>query len=480
MTKPTSDTESGKGEKNYSMKTEETKVHEHEEEFEEMEFDKGYCWVICVCSCMLNAFTWGSNSAFAVYLSEYINNQTFKGATKLDYAAIGGITLGLGLGSSPLINYILGLLGLKKTITLGNICQAVSLIMASFSKSLWQLYLTQGLLQSIGIGLIALPNGTIIPQFFRKKRFFSNGLATGGSGIGGIIMTLAMQKVMETRGVAWALRVQAILTFGVIAIVTLLLRDRSKHHKVEFNIIDLQVLKCPAVSITFFYVVTIMFGYGICLYTLVNFTTSLGYTDYQGSIVSSMVLVGVTFGRPLVGFLADKWGAANVICIAYGLSSIFAFAIWVPARNYATCIAFALLSGSVMGTVYPTLAPLVAKIVGISKMNTSFSMIWVFAGVACILSPVIGLAFTTGEGGVVNPSQYTHCAIFTGCTFAAGSISVTVLRAYILARDKIIAELTADYDESELENFFADPESLVKVKVPFAKVLHHYFDFKCV
>lgn len=451
------------------------KTVDHEEE--ELVFDKGYCWVICVCCCMLNAFTWGSNSAFAVYLSEYINDQTFEGASKLDYAAIGGIGLGLGLGCSPLINYTLGFLGLKVTICLGNICQTASLILASFSTKLWQLYLTQGLLQGIGIGLIALPNTTLIPQFFKKKRFFGSGIATAGSGLGGIIMTLAMQRIMQTKGVAWALRSQAIITCVVISIVTFLLQDRSKHHKVQFNIIDVQVLKSPAIWITFFYVMTIMFGYGICLYTLVNFTTSLGYSAHQGSIVSAMVLLGVIIGRPIVGYLCDRMGAANVTCIAYGLSCVFSFAIWVPARNYATCIVFALLTGAAMGTMYPTLAPLVAKIVGISKMNTSFGMIWVFAGAACILSPVIGLSFTKGEGGVVDPSQYTHCAIFTGCTFAAGSMAVTILRAYILARDSVVAETTADFDELELKEFFADPESLVNVKVPFAKVFQHYFDF---
>lgn len=62
----------------------------------EFQYDVGYAWVIVFGVFLLNFSTWGMNSGFAIYFSYYLNNDTFEGASKLDYSAIGGIAFGGG------------------------------------------------------------------------------------------------------------------------------------------------------------------------------------------------------------------------------------------------------------------------------------------------------------------------------------------------------------------------------------------------
>lgn len=402
--------------------------------------DGGYGWLIVLACFLLNFNTWGANSGFAIYLSYYLNHGTFKGGNKYDYALIGGMTFGVGLVFSPAINYIQGKIGLRPTIILGNCFQFAALMLASFSRKLWQLYLTQGLLQAFGLAFISLPAISILPQWFKKRRTLASALSAAGSGCGGVVYNLGMQKVLEARSVFWALRAQSIMCFGLIWISIFLLRSRME---IKYSIYDLETLRSAGFWIFCIYLVFCMFGYVVVLYDMANFTTSLGYSAYQGSIASAMVQVGSVFGRPIVGQLSDKFGVVNVTFFAYLLCGIFALAMWIPARNYATVLIFCLIMGSIMGSVFATTPPILTKLVGLKKVGVGLCMSWTFLGLAGIASPVIGLTLKTGNHGYVDPTQYLHCSIFAGVSFVCCALSLLVMRGYLIAR-KEIAETDAD------------------------------------
>ena len=428
------------------------------------DIDGGYAWVICLTCFILNFSTWGMNSGFAIYFSYYLNHDTFDGASKIDFSYIGGLAFGMGLIFSPILNYLLGKFGLRQTIVLGNCLQFTGLMLASFSKQLWQLYLTQGILQSFGLALITVPNLTLIPQYFKKKRLLAGGLATAGSGVGGICFNLGMQKVLQVKSVWWALRVQSIIGFVLVLVAVCLARNKAEKIKIQFTLYDIGVLRSAAFWIFGFFVITCMFGYVVVLYTLANFTTSLGYSEYQGSIASAMVQTGSCLGRPVVGIMADKYGAATVSAVAYTVAGILCLAMWIPARNFATVIAFGLIQGALIGSIYGMAAPVMARTFGIKKMNVAFSMLWILMGISGLFSPVIGTTLIAGSGNTVDPTQYRYCSVFTGVSFLGSAASLILLRGYIKARDLM------DIDHSDSDN-----SDYTNVTVPFWKVLTSCF-----
>lgn len=442
---------------------------------EELIYDRGSCWLVCISSFLSNGCSWGMNTAFSIYFSYYINNNTFPGASKIDYSAIGGFAFGATLIFTPFINYLQGLIGVRNSIILGNCLQFTSLMLASFSKKLWQLYLTQGLLQSSGLALISLPNLTILSQFFRKKRVLASGISTAGSGIFGIIFNLGMQGIVEARDPFWALRAQAIISFVMVWIAIALFRSRDKHHNVEFTLYDTEVLRLHGYWFVAFYCMFCLFGYVTTLYTIVNYTTSLGYTAYQGSIAAAMIQLGSFIGRPIVGLVADKYGVTNITFYCYLVSGILCLAMWIPARNFATVLIFGLIIGGIMGVIFSTVGPILAKLVGISKMNVSVSMLWILVAASGLTSPIIGVAASKGdEGGVVDPTKYLYCILFAGLSFLVSALNLFLLRGYILARDEILNSNLEEKDTTIMEN---DASALLSIRVPISMTLKYSLHF---
>lgn len=409
--------------------------------------DGGYGWVVCFAVFLMNFALWGANSGFAIYFSYYLNNNTFHGGTKLDYSLIGGIAFGAGLLFTPLINLLSSKIGARGTLLVGNLCQFVALMLASFSRKLWQLYLTQGIVNSFGLAFISLPALTLLPQWFKKKRIFAGGIASAGSGIGGIVFNLGMQRVVQNRSVFWALRAQSIMCFGIILIATALTRTRMTT-KMTVAFYDMDCLRSGAFYLMVLFVVTCMFGYVVALYTMANFTTSLGYSGYQGSISAAMILTGATIGRPTVGLISDRLGPITVAAIAYGLSGVFALAMWVPARNFATVVALSLLLGTIMGTVFTSILGIITHIFGLKRINVAFSMLWIALGVAGITSPVIGVSLKKGGSAsdLQDPTQYVYCSVFSGVSFFVSFLALLGLRGYMITRNQIAGARDMDMD----------------------------------
>lgn len=445
---------------NNSMEDEE-KQDGDEEAIDEVP-DGGRGWLVVLAVFLLNLGTWGANSGFAIYLAYDLNNNVFEGASKFDYALIGGFAFGLALLFCPFINYLQGIVGTRGLILIGNVFQFLGVFLASYAKTLWELYITQGLMNSIGLAFIALPSLTLLPQWFKKKRTFASGIGTAGSGIGGIIFNLGMQKIVDRVSVHWALRAQSLICAGVVLIALLFVKTRIEK-KLEFTVYDVHVLQCAGFYMTLCFIITCILGYVIVLYTLVSSTISLGYTANQGSIVAAMVQLGSFLGRPVVGLVADRFGTITVGTIIYTLCAIFTYSMWIPASNYATLICYGIIIGLTMGSVYSMTPVICARLVGIRKMNVCFSMVWISMAAAGICSPVIGVALATHKGH----DKYLYTTVFAATAFAVAALSLLLLRGYINARDEIAAE-AGDEDDIDMGQ--------LKYTVPFHLPFRHLFN----
>lgn len=416
--------------------------------------DGGYGWVVLLAVFLYNFCTWGANAGYAVYLAHYLEQNTFPGGNKLDFAAIGGLSYGAGLLFSPLITVLSHKTSVHFTIAIGIVFQGAGLLLAAFSKKLWQIYLTQGLLISLGLAFILIPSISLLPQWFRTKRSLAMGIATGGSGLGGIMYNLAMQRIIEKKSVKWALIVQFILGTTLSFIALLLTRTRReivlKNSKVEVQLLDKQLLinLCP--WLIYGWVSMTVLGYIILLYSLSAFTTSLGYSSEQGSYVSCMVSVGNVVGRPIIGHIADRYGPISIGVLVHLLVAIFAWAMWIPCRNLATAITFALIEGALMGTLWPILGSVLARAVGLRKLDAAFSTMWLFLAISSIPAPVIGLQLRSNDPS--DPNTYINTALLAGFGYFCAAIFLWLLRGYIIARDNSISDSKAvDKDELHIK-----------------------------
>ena len=226
-------------------------------------------------------------------------------------------------------------------------------IAASFAKQIWQLYLTQGLLVGLGIGSIFIPSIAVLPQWFLKKQSLAQGLASSGSGYGGLIVCLATSAMIQNISLAWSLRVIGILCFVGTGISTILVRDRNhivKPPQLGFAKHLLQRYECLLLMSWAFIGVL---GYMVLLYSLSNYAVQIvGLSQSQAGVLTAVLNLGTALGRPCIGLASDKFGRIEVAAALTCFNGLIIIAVWIPANSYGVLIFFAIVSGATMGVFW--------------------------------------------------------------------------------------------------------------------------------
>ena len=352
----------------------------HVEEKQEVDEppDGGYGWVCVVCTFFINAHTWGINSSYGVFLAYYLDNNYYPGASALEFAFVGGLSISQALLISPLATYITRVYGTRTTLLLGVSLETLALIGASFTHQIWQLFLTQGLCFGFGMGFLFVGSVGIVPQWFTKRRSLANGIGTAGSGLGGMMYSLATNAMIDGLGVEWAFRILGILACGVNTVCALLIRDRNKAIGAIQLAFDYTLFKRPEFWLLLGWGFFSMMGYVTLLFSLPNYTTSIGLSARQGSIVGALLNLGQGLGRPLVGILSDKAGRINLAGGCTFIAGLFCFVIWIFAKDFGSLVFFAIIVGIVAGVFWTTIAPVGAEVVGLKELPSALSIVWIF------------------------------------------------------------------------------------------------------
>lgn len=135
----------------------------------------GYGWVCVAAVATINGHTWGLNSTYAVFLAYYLANDIFPGATPLQYAFIGGLSISQALIVSPIATLTTRRFGTRTTLFIGVAFETVSFIGASFATQIWHLFLSQGICFGWGMGFLFVGSIGIAAQWFTTHRSLANG-----------------------------------------------------------------------------------------------------------------------------------------------------------------------------------------------------------------------------------------------------------------------------------------------------------------
>jgi len=290
--------------------------------------------------------------SYGVFLAYYLANNTFPGATPLEYAFVGGLSVSQALMVSPIATTTTRLYGTRTTLLIGVFFETISLIGASFASDLWQLFLSQGVCFGWGMGFMFVGSVGVIPQWFTTRRSLASGISAAGSGVGGLIYSLATNAMIQTVGLAWAFRILGIVAFAVNMVCALLLRDRNKQVGSSQKAFDYKLLKRVEYLLLQGWGFFSMLGYIVLLFSLPNYASSIGLTAHQGSVIGALLNLGQALGRPPIGYFSDTIGRINMAMTMTFLAGLFSFVIWIFADSYGVLILYALLGGTVAGTFW--------------------------------------------------------------------------------------------------------------------------------
>ncbi|KAL9109335.1 MAG: hypothetical protein Q9227_005965 [Pyrenula ochraceoflavens] len=265
--------------------------------------DGGYGWVCVVATALINAHTWGINSSYGVFLGYYLTHNVIPNTSALAYAFIGGLSISQAMLIAPLATWVVQKYGTKVCLHLGIFFQTLSLIGASFAKLKYQLILAQGLCFGYGMGFLFVGSVGIAAQWFLKKRSLANAIAAAGSGMGGLMYSLATQAMIDSVGLGWAFRILGILSCAVNLTCANLLRDRNRQVGARHNPFDVQLLKRPEFCLLQGWSFFSMLGYVVVIFSLPNYAVSVGLSAKQGSIVAALLNVGQMVRLSFQGYI---------------------------------------------------------------------------------------------------------------------------------------------------------------------------------
>ncbi|GMK54781.1 hypothetical protein CspeluHIS016_0113670 [Cutaneotrichosporon spelunceum] len=390
--------------------------------------DGGYGWVIVLCGFLLNFSTWGVNTAFAIYLAYDLETPRFPGARDIDFAFVGSLSLSLALAVAPFSNFLARTYHWRIPLLVGSVCVTAGQVLAGFATAMWQLYLTQGMLFAIGLGMTMVVTGPIVAQWFGLRRAFAVGIVSAGSGGGALFFSNVTRVTLAHLDRRWACVINGCISAAGLVPAILFFRTRATKLKVRFEPFQVAFFRNPGFLCMIGWGGFIQFAYAIGIYTIPLYAVQgLGRSQRDGATLQSLLAVGQIVGRPLSGYCLDRVGRFNGAIATTLLASISCLAVWLVAQNFGVLAFAAFLQGASSGVFWSTCQALLTDLVGIRDMASALSVLWFSIVPPGIVSQPIAIwlvNYSRDKLHRTGTAAFQYSIIFAGLAFFAAAVSL--------------------------------------------------------
>jgi MFS family permease len=386
--------------------------------------DSGTSWIMVVASFAINFIVFGTGSIYGVFLAHYTANE-FKDVDRSILQLVGGFAPAIFAVFSLPAGMMIGKIGNRAAILLSCVLFSGGLIVASFATQVWHLFIGQAICLGIAISLFYIPTVSIIPQWFDKYRGIALGLAASGSGIGGLVLSPMTQAIIDSIGIRWALRINAIIGAAIILPCAFILKSRlppaPQKRLIDYSVIfDRKFLSFWTMG--FFS----GFGYWTPFFMLPLYCKYYGLSPSTSSLIVGLLNGGSAIGRIGMGQVSVFIGNVNTIFICHLIVALSFLVIWHFATAMWSLMLFAIIFGIFSGAFY-TLSPLIApQLYGVEKLAQVNGPFFTSLAPGCftgtLISQAIITAYTTQQGDqtIINylPMQiYLFAAYILSCVF---------------------------------------------------------------
>lgn len=141
--------------------------------------------------------------------------------------------------------------GPRYLLIFGTITYVFGLMMVSLSHEYYQFFLAQAIVASAGSSAVFSASMSSIVSWFLKKRATAFGIMVSGSSLGGVVLPIMMNKMIDRVGFPWMIRTVAFVILALCGIACATVKSRLPPRKQPFNFVDyIKVLKEPLLGLT--------------------------------------------------------------------------------------------------------------------------------------------------------------------------------------------------------------------------------------
>jgi oxalate/formate antiporter len=297
---------------------------------------------------------------------------------------------------SPAQGYLIDRFGPRLLIATGVVLTGASWVLASYVTSLLGLWLVYGGIGGIGTGIVYVGVVGLMVRWFPGSRGFAAGMVAAGYGIGAIITTFPISSSIASNGfrpTLWNFG----LILGAIGLLAALGLRKPPAGTAPTTLLATAHDTAPGTMLRtplfwlLFAMMTMMSMSGLMVTSQMASVAAdfgLGKTLVFGLAAVPLALTvdrftnGLT--RPFFGWVSDRIGRENTMCLAFGLEGI-AMAIWLA--TISNPLAFVLLSGVVFfgwGEIFSLFPSVLTDTFGTKHATTNYGFLYIAQGIGSI------------------------------------------------------------------------------------------------
>jgi MFS family permease len=312
----------------------------------------------------------------------------------------------------------------KFTWTIGATIEVVSISLTSLCTQYWQLFLTQGVLQGIGCGLMFCPTMSLVPTYFTKRRALAMGIVATGSATGGLVFPGIVNALLPRVGFAWTMRTLGFITLGSLLPSLFFLQQRLPPRK-SGPVVEWVAFKEAPYSLFAVGMFLVFWGLYIGFFYIGSYATNALHVSESTSINLIMVMNAVGLvSRIIPCFFVDMWtGPINLLVPFSLLSAIIAYA-WAGVDSvgglYAFSVVYGVVTAAVQGIFSVALTTLTADL---KKTGVRYGMVLSILSISVLTgTPIAGALIQVDNGG------YLYLQMFMGSSMLAGTLALAGAR----------------------------------------------------
>ncbi|KAL2140913.1 hypothetical protein VTI28DRAFT_3062 [Corynascus sepedonium] len=381
-------------------------------------------WSQVLAGVFINMMAWGYPSTFGVYQLYY--RDTLK-LPEAQISWIGSLQVFLAFAMCTVSGRLADAGYVKSTIIVGSFMVVLGTMMTSLCTQYWQIFLAQGLLTGLGLGIVFMPPLSVINSYFVTKRSSALAISATGTGLGSVIFPATIQYLIPQVGFPWAVRCAGFVTLCVATLSVLMLRPKLRPRK-SGPVVEWDAFKEGP------YLLYILgaFLFFWALYFGFFYINAYARNVIHFSTTDSVQLLLITNGmsvpsRPITGYLADRYfGPINLYTFQTLVLGCMIFA-WTGVTTRTGMYVFSAFFGLAVGAAQGLFAGSLASLTkDPRKMGTRFGMVCTIVAFASLAGPPTAGAIIDKSGG-----RYLWAQIWAGLVIVLASLVLAATRCAV-------------------------------------------------
>lgn len=283
--------------------------------------------------------------------------------------------------------------------------------------------LAQGVLLGTVMGFLQFPALAAVSQFFNKKRGAALGIVISGSSIGGVVIPIALSKMLNgtSIGFGWSVRIIGFIMIPLLGFACATVTSRLPPRTTTFFLWKVfKEVKFIGLTLALFFM---LLGAFTPLFYIPTYAVSKGMDATLASYLLAIINAASTFGRIIPGILADKFGRMNIFAFG-GFASAIVIFCWNQAVTTAGLVVYSLVIGFTTGMVISGASAAFTECPKDPRdLGTYIGMGMGLSSFAALIGPPVNGVLVTKYGG------YTEVSIFSGIMVLVGGIIALATKA---------------------------------------------------